>query len=929
MNNILTQNDGNNQLGIGSTQINILGITGNTLDITQGTTSFMSISNSSSSEKISVKKPTTLTNNLLTIKSTAKIDSATTNSLFYIDDNSELKTLGIGTTDEYLRMGFNRPAWGPKTFVETNITENSIGSIGYLEELKIDDNKLIGIGSTLGYNTKDDVGKIITYDTNKHTSLIMSNGVGVGTLTIKTKYDTNFFDITLKKIDSDFSSNAISKSLEIVDAKTYKYTIDDLSNNSIHYYKLDISDINSFTTSTKKFHHITLRRDSTAPGNISFTISYYKRSGGVSVGIQDSDSVSNEVWLAPTGTTSFSAGSTMTKTTNGTSTSILTPTSTGSYYLHIKDAAGNINEISQALQVVLPTQNSGSYPGYMKNLYLDNNPSGKSILSSNNAGSNINIQRSSNKTYYSNVPRNSVGSIGFSMNSTDEFYLTLSQDVSPLEFTISIHKYSNGGFGSTTGNGSAATNSPLTPPFPSNEKIITSSNSFTNNDTNYYKIMINSTGSLAASTYIEHYVALCRGERPHFMHYLNPFFNTSRPVYIKLLAWKLGHDGVTTFTDTVGDDYDVNLITPPAYGKWGNGWLYSYGDPYGGTSSSQGCMVNTYMNQNDSNGRWNSSSYYNYGAGLGTVCQHTNNKKWKGHKNYAGEGDYPNTLSNYSGTNRFNSSQTLSSSTNNHDSFTKNSNCIATYKVTYKPTSDPDSTYNGLSTHGYYYDPNNKNYGNAGRFKYHIYNHRCQDFTDAGSGGGKFSTQYGEIGDISATYRTPFINNGHFATSESAHWDWLDGNSLINKNDTVRRWTSNASHYSAYGESLSSGQSNGTLGVRATNLRKIEITGIRNSTTLFGRIYGLYGCTGNSSSQAAKQTALCWGDDLGNTSYGINHSAGYSYVNFKQKTTSSLPSSPSDNDMMAHRVWQICICEEPKNDNSDTTNNSTSLGSSY
>ena len=45
MNNILTQNDGNNKLGIGSAQINILGITGNTLDITQGTTSFMSISN--------------------------------------------------------------------------------------------------------------------------------------------------------------------------------------------------------------------------------------------------------------------------------------------------------------------------------------------------------------------------------------------------------------------------------------------------------------------------------------------------------------------------------------------------------------------------------------------------------------------------------------------------------------------------------------------------------------------------------------------------------------------------------------------------------------------------------------------------------------------------------------------------------------------
>ena len=282
MNNILTQNAGNNQLGIGSTDINIFGITDNTLDITQGTTAFMSISNSSSSGKISVKKSTSFANNLLTIKSTAKIDSATTNSLFYIDDNSELKTLGIGTTNEYLRMGFNRPAWGPKTFTESNIS--GIGNIGYLEELKIDDDKLIGIGTKLGV-TDSSTSNIIKYDTNNDTSLIMSNGVGIGTLTIQTKYDTNFFDITLKKVDSDFSSNPISKSLEIVDMKKYKYTITDLGNNSTHYYKLTINDINSFTTSTKKFHHIILRRDSTGPVVSSFTIS------GSPIGIGSSGSI--------------------------------------------------------------------------------------------------------------------------------------------------------------------------------------------------------------------------------------------------------------------------------------------------------------------------------------------------------------------------------------------------------------------------------------------------------------------------------------------------------------------------------------------------------------------------------------------------------------------------------------------------------------
>ena len=198
MNNILTQNDGNNQLGIGSTQINILGITGNTLDITQDTTSFMSISNSSSSEKISVKKPTTLANNLLTIKSTAKIDSAATNSLFYIDDNSELKTLGIGTTDEYLRMAYNRPAWGPKTFAENS--HNSI-SYGYIEYIKVGDNHLTNIdtGSVLGFTGQ--TSNITSYDTGNDSSFIIpNNGAGLDiTLEIKFKYDTNFFDISKKK----------------------------------------------------------------------------------------------------------------------------------------------------------------------------------------------------------------------------------------------------------------------------------------------------------------------------------------------------------------------------------------------------------------------------------------------------------------------------------------------------------------------------------------------------------------------------------------------------------------------------------------------------------------------------------------------------------------------------------------------------------
>ena len=55
MNNILTQNDGNNQLGIGSSHINLVGVANDSFDISQGSTSFMSFSTVSGSRKFLLK----------------------------------------------------------------------------------------------------------------------------------------------------------------------------------------------------------------------------------------------------------------------------------------------------------------------------------------------------------------------------------------------------------------------------------------------------------------------------------------------------------------------------------------------------------------------------------------------------------------------------------------------------------------------------------------------------------------------------------------------------------------------------------------------------------------------------------------------------------------------------------------------------------
>lgn len=58
-----------------------------------------------------------------------------------------------------------------------------------------------------------------------------------------------------------------------------------------------------------------------------------------SIDIRSSGASSNTVWLAPAGTTQFTAGSTMTKAA-GNATSIAVPTSAGSYKLSIVDAQG-------------------------------------------------------------------------------------------------------------------------------------------------------------------------------------------------------------------------------------------------------------------------------------------------------------------------------------------------------------------------------------------------------------------------------------------------------------------------------------------------------------------------------------------------------------------------------------------------------------
>ena len=69
------------------------------------------------------------------------------------------------------------------------------------------------------------------------------------------------------------------------------------------------------------------------PASVSLT------SGTANVGVRSSGDPANSVWLAPAGTTQFSAGPTMTKAA-GDATTIAIPSTAGTYKLHVVDSGG-------------------------------------------------------------------------------------------------------------------------------------------------------------------------------------------------------------------------------------------------------------------------------------------------------------------------------------------------------------------------------------------------------------------------------------------------------------------------------------------------------------------------------------------------------------------------------------------------------------
>ncbi|MET8141378.1 RICIN domain-containing protein [Sphaerisporangium sp. NPDC005288] len=76
--------------------------------------------------------------------------------------------------------------------------------------------------------------------------------------------------------------------------------------------------------------------------------STFVAAGVTSIPIRSAGDASKTVWLAPSGTTTFTAGATMTSA-GGTATSIAVPTTNGEYRLYVVDAQGNRSAESKSL----------------------------------------------------------------------------------------------------------------------------------------------------------------------------------------------------------------------------------------------------------------------------------------------------------------------------------------------------------------------------------------------------------------------------------------------------------------------------------------------------------------------------------------------------------------------------------------------------
>jgi len=207
-----------------------------------------------------------------------------------------------------------------------------------------------------GWLTIDNTAPVITVTSAANASA----GTTAGWLKIG---DTITFTITPTTTEANATVGAVSyngQALTWTTANsgvtyTSTYTVNSGQSNQASPLQLTgvtLTDTPGNTSTSASTSDVTRKIDANAPTNQnSVFAANFTTKGTASVGVSSSGDATNNIWFAPTGTTTFTAGPTMT-TAGGTATSILSPSADGTYYLYVVDAAGNISPASTHTLIV-------------------------------------------------------------------------------------------------------------------------------------------------------------------------------------------------------------------------------------------------------------------------------------------------------------------------------------------------------------------------------------------------------------------------------------------------------------------------------------------------------------------------------------------------------------------------------------------------
>jgi hypothetical protein len=180
--------------------------------------------------------------------------------------------------------------------------------------------------------------------------------------------------------------------------------------------------------------------------NTVFASSATKK-GGATVSIESSGDSTNSIWFAPSGTTTFTEGSTMTKASSGTATSILAPSAEGDYKLFVIDTSNNVSSASTATLTVdnTPPAVIITTPSLTTPSQTVYNVSSITVSGTSEAGSTINISRTSGGSTINSSATGNTFSFSISLVPNSINYLTITStdaagNVNSETFTIT-HKY--------------------------------------------------------------------------------------------------------------------------------------------------------------------------------------------------------------------------------------------------------------------------------------------------------------------------------------------------------------------------------------------------------------------------------------------------------------------------------------------------------